>query len=152
MIRLEKELKGKGAVLKTTVDIWVNQSTGEIIEATEITKKIGRNGFMITYLSTILELLDSLGTKKMKVVKYILQNMDKSSNMILITTRELAEKTGTSFTTVTETLKTLENTKIIARKVGVIMISPNLVHKGSESKERALLTRFQEINGTDDDI
>lgn len=142
---MDKEIKGKSAVIKSNIDVWINQTTGEVIEATEITKKVGRNGFMITYLSTIIELLDTMGTKRMKVVKYILQNMDKSNNMLLITSRELSEKTETSLKTVTDALKILETHKIIARKVGVIMISPNLIHKGSENKERALLTRFEEL-------
>jgi DNA-binding transcriptional regulator YhcF (GntR family) len=144
---MEKEIRGKNGILKSNLDTWVNQTTGEIVQATEITKKVGRNGFMITYLSTIIELLDTLGTKKMKVVKYILQNMDKSNNLLIITTRELAEQTNTSSKTVTETLKLLQDSKIIVRKVGVIMISPTLVHRGNEGKERALLTRFTEIGG-----
>lgn len=66
--------------------------TGEIFEVDDIVKKTPRNGFMITYLTAIVQLIDSLGNKKMQVVKYILENMDKSTNTLIITTRELSEK------------------------------------------------------------
>ncbi len=139
------EIKKDNSVLKSEIHTWTNNVTGEVVEATEISKKVGRQGFMITYLSAIITMIDSLGTKKMKVVKYILENMDKSNNLLIITSRELAEKTETSLKTVTDTLKSLEDSNIITRKVGIIMISPYLIHKGNEGKERVLMTRFNDF-------
>lgn len=127
---------------------WQNLESGEIIETDEIIKKTPRNGFMITYLSAIIQLIDSLGNKKMQVVKYILANMDKSTNSLIITTRELSEKSGVSIKTVIETLKTLEDAQIIARRTGAIMVHSNLVHRGSENKEKYLLARFQEFDNS----
>ena len=124
---------------------WKNLETGEIIETDEIVKKTGRNGFMITYLSAIIQLIDSLGNKKMQVVKYILDKMDKSTNTLIITTQELADKSQVSKKTVIETLKTLEDAKIIARRTGAIMIHSNLIHRGNENKEQYLLARFKEF-------
>ena len=124
---------------------WKNLETGEIIETDEIVKKTGRNGFMITYLSAIIQLIDSLGNKKMQVVKYILDKMDKSTNTLIITTQELADKSKVSKKTVIETLKTLEDAQIIARRTGAIMIHSNLIHRGNENKEQYLLARFKEF-------
>jgi DNA-binding MarR family transcriptional regulator len=118
--------------------------TGEIFEADDLIKKTDRNGFMITYLTAIIQLIDTLGNKKMQVVKYILANMDKSTNTLIITTRELAKKSDVSLQTVVETLKTLENAQIIARKTGAIMIHSSLIHRGNKGKEQYLLARFQE--------
>ena len=67
-----------------------------------------RNGFMITYMGAVISLIEKLGTKKMTVVKYILENMSKSENTLIITTKELAEKTQVSKPVVLETLKMLE--------------------------------------------
>lgn len=119
---------------------WQQDGTIEKISA-----KFERNGFMITYLSAIINLIDNLGNKKMQVVKYILKNMEKSNNTLIITSRELAEKSGTSLQTVTETLKTLEDAGIIKRRTGAIMIHSDLIHRGSANKEKALLTRFEEF-------
>ncbi|MDO6634326.1 replication/maintenance protein RepL [Bacillus thuringiensis] len=120
--------------------------TGEIFEVDDIVKKTPRNGFMITYLTAIIQLIDTLGNKKMQVVKYILANMDKSTNTLIITTRELSEKSEVSIKTVVETLKTLEQAQIITRRTGAIMMHPSLVHRGKDSKEKYLLARFRDFN------
>ena len=125
---------------------WINKDTGEEIEADEIVNKTGRKGFMITYLSTIIHLLDVVGNKKMQVIKYILENMDISSNTLIITTTELSKKSKVSRQIVSDTLKILESSNIIKRKTGAIMIHPELLHRGNKDKERILLTRFQEFD------
>src|SRR5699024_2172360 len=131
-------------VLYNGTSTWVNKETGEEIVPDDDIKKTGRNGFMITYLSAIVQLIDNIGNKQMQVVKYILENMDKSTNTMIITTRKLAIKSKTSRQTVIETLKILEEAQIIARKTGAIMIHSSLIHRGNESKEKYLLARFQE--------
>lgn len=137
------------SILKFECDIWVNQRTGEVIETTEIMKPISRQGFMITYLTEIIKLIDELGNKKMQIVKYILENMDKSSNSMFCTVRELSEWTKTSKQTVQDTLKILERAGIIQRRTGGLMVNPKLIHRGSNTKEKALLTRFYEFVGNE---
>ena len=132
------------------IDQWVNTRTGEVITANQIVKKTSRNGFSITYLSAIINLIEVLGNKKMQVVKYILNNMDKTTNTLLTTTRELSEKSNVSRRLVIDTLKILENAQIITRRTGAIMIHPNLIHKGNEEKHKFLLTRFEEFNDEDE--
>jgi len=141
---MPKQIK-ENATLYTGTSTWVNKETGEEITTTDIVKKTGRNGFMITYLSSIINLMDKLGNKKMIVVKYLLENMDKSTNTLIITTQKLSDKTKVSRPIVSETLKILENANIITRQTGAIMISPELVHRGSEEKEKFLLARFEEF-------
>lgn len=141
----KKEIK-REVLIKQETDVWINQRTGEMLEATEILKPVGRQGFMITYLSEIIRLLDKLGNKKMIIVKHILTNMEPATNTYLTTTRELAQKTNTCLQTVTDTLKILEEANIIQRRLGAIMINPRLVHRGTDEKEKALLTRFYDFN------
>lgn len=138
------------SVIYQGIDEWVNTRTGEVITANQIIKKTSRNGFSITYLSAIINLIEVLGNKKMQVVKYILSNMDKSTNTLLTTTRELSEKSNVSRKVVIDTLKILENAQIINRRTGAIMIHPNLIHKGNEGKHKFLLTRFEEFNDNDE--
>ena len=123
---------------------WINKETGEEITTNDIVKKTSRSGFMITYLSAIINLMDRLGNKKMQVVRYILEHMDKSTNTLIITTPELATKAKVSRPIVSETLKILESANIIARRTGAIMIHSDLIHRGNEEKEKYLLTRFEE--------
>lgn len=130
----------------------VNPETGEIIsEPTEVNvlvKKISRNGFAITYLSDLVRLIDTIGNKKMKVVKYILEKMD-STNKLTETTTEIAKHCEVSRMVVSDTLKLLEEVGFVARKTGVVMLSPKIIHKGNAQRERFLLTKFREIQYPD---
>ena len=140
------KVKKEDNVLYAGADEWVNTRTGQVITANQIIKKTDRNGFMITYLSSIINLIETLGNRKMQVVKYILENMDKSTNTLVITNRELAEKPKVSLDTVSKTIATLKKAKIITTRTGAIMITPELIHKGNKSKEQYLLTKFQEFD------
>lgn len=151
-MKLLPNQKKENSVLYSGKSVWVNKETGEEIVTDEVIKKTPRNGFMITYLSAIIQLIDSLGNKKMQVVKYVLNNMDKSTNSLIITTRELALKSDVSIKTVVETLKVLEEAQIVVRKTGAIMIHSSLLHRGNESKEQYLLARFQEWENGENNI
>lgn len=124
------------------------QPTGEIKVVDEFESEINtkRNGFMITYMTAVISLIEKLGTKKMQVVKYIFENMSKSENTLIITTRELSKATKVSKPVVLETLKILEESNLVSRKTGAIIVSAKLMHRGSEEKERYLMTRFHAFN------
>lgn len=123
-----------------------NQPIGEPQDVNVLVKEISRSGFMITYLADLVSLIDTIGNKKMKVVKYILSHMD-SNNKLSETTEEIAEHCGVSRMTVHETLKLLENAQFIARKTGTVMLSPKIAHKGNAKREHYLMTKFYEIGG-----
>lgn len=116
----------------------------EIKKVDVVIKEVPRQGFAITYLSSIVQMIDAIGNKKLAVVKYILEHMD-SNNKLTETASEIAEHTGISRVTVSETLKLLQSAGVIARKVGVVMLSPKLAHKGNAKRERYLLTVFKEL-------
>ena len=120
--------------------------TGEIKEVDVVIKPTSRHNFYIAYLTAIIQMIDSIGNQKMKVVKYILKNMD-SNNKLNETTAEISKHSGVSEKTVIETLKLLEKADIIARKTGLVMLSPKFVHKGNVQKERFLMTKFYELQG-----
>lgn len=146
MKRIKNQYKIETRTSFEGVSTWVNQETGETITTTDIHKKTSRQGFMITYLSSFVELMDILGTKKFQIVKYILENMERSNNSLIITTTELATKTKTSRKTVSETLKLMQESGLIERRTGAIMINPKLVHQGTNQKEKYLLTKFEAFN------
>lgn len=126
----------------------IDPNTGEVIGDVRavdvIIKEVSRTGFAITYLSTIIRMIDTIGNKKMQVVKYILQSMD-SNNKLSETVREIAKGSGCSIQTVQDTLKMLEECQIIARKTGTVMLSPKLAHKGNAKREKFLMTKFIEL-------
>lgn len=137
---MENKTKFKGQ------SVWVNQQTGETRVVDEFEKTVGRKErFMITYLAEIIELIETLGNKKMQVVKYILSNMDKNTNTLISTTRELATNSGVSHNTVLDTLKQLEEANIIHRRTGVIMVSPKLMNNKKASGEATMMIKYKEF-------
>lgn len=133
-------------------EVWVNQITGEIREVDAFERSVGRKeAFMITYLGEIINMIETIGNKKMQVVKYILTNMCKTNNVLVITTRELAEECNMSTRTVTETLKLLENSGIIERRTGAIMVSPKLMNNWRGGKEATMMVKYQEFSGDDEE-
>lgn len=133
------------------VDQEGNPISGEIKKVDVVVKEVPRVGFAITYLSSIVNMIESIGNKKMQVVKYILQKMD-SNNKLSETVREISKGSGCSIQTVNDTLKLLEGCNIIARKTGTVMLSPRLAHKGNAARERLLMAKFYEIKDTDETI
>lgn len=109
-----------------------------------VIREVPRTGFAITYLSTIIQMIESIGNKKMQVVKYLLGKMD-TNNKLVETVREISQNSGCSLQTVNDTLKILESCGIVARKTGCVMLSPKLVHKGNAQRERYLMTKFLEV-------
>ena len=120
----------------------------EIKKVDVIVKEIPRSGFAITYLSTIVQMIELVGNKKMQVIKYVLQHMD-SNNKLSETVREISTGCNCSLQTVNDTLKILENAGIIARKTGTVMLSPKLIHKGNAQRERFLMTKFFAIKDSE---
>lgn len=145
--------KGREAYVK--IDSKALQETGEIhiigepILADEVVKKVDRNGFEITYLAYFLDLFDKLGGKRYTVFKYIIENKS-SENTLIITVRELAEKTNTSTRTVQDTLKLLKEAGLIKTRTGAIMLVPKLAHRGSNRKEAYLMQKFETF--TDEEV
>lgn len=137
----------KDRTIYTGREVWVNQATGEVREVDAFERSVGRKeAFMVTYLGEIINMIETLGNKKMQVVKYILANMCKTNNTLIITTRELAEKCGVGHNTVLETLKLLEKTNIIERRTGSIMVSPKLMNNWKAGKEATMMVKYQEFS------
>lgn len=119
--------------------------TGEPIIADETAGGQEGQQVEITYLTYLVDLFDKLGGKKYTVFKYILAHKS-AENTLIITTRELARKTETSVQTVTDTLKLLEESGLIARKTGAIMLLPKVAHRGNDRREAYLMQKFVEFD------
>ena len=60
------------------------------------------------------------GSKRIDVVKYILENRNRSDNTVLITQKELAKKSQTSYQTVNHTIKILKEANFLSQIVQAI--------------------------------
>ena len=86
-----------------------------------------------------------LGTKKMEVFCYLLDNKD-GQNQINTTQRKIAKETDCSVVTVNETIRTLTDAGLLTRKGTVYMVSPNLMVKGNQVREAYLMRKFVEMD------
>lgn len=139
----------KERTVYTGREIWVNQATGEVREVDAFERPVGREEpFMIAYMSEIINMIETLGTRKMLVVKYILKEMCKTNNTLVATVREIANDLEMSTATVNRTLKLLEDANIIRRKTGAIMLSPHFMNNWKSTKEASMMIKYMEF-GTD---
>ncbi|HDJ5793193.1 TPA: replication/maintenance protein RepL [Staphylococcus aureus] len=127
-------------------ETYVNQETGEVLEVDKIYRQQVQGNFVKAYIKGLVMMLDVVGGSKLKVVNYLLDNLRLSDNKLIATTREIADNTKTSPTTVTDTLKTLEKGNVIKRRTGVIMLNPEILLRGDDNKHRHLLVEFREFD------
>ncbi|KWU89717.1 Replication and maintenance protein [Salmonella enterica subsp. enterica serovar Kentucky] len=114
----------------------INRETGVVLEVDKIYRQQVQGNFVKAYIKGLVMMLDVVGGSKLKVVNYLLDNLRLSDNKLIATTREIADNTKTSPTTVTDTLKTLENGNVIKRRTGVIMLNPEILLRGDDNKHK----------------
>lgn len=132
-------------------ETYVNEDTGEIIEVDKLYRKQVQGNFVKAYIKGLIMMLDVVGGGKAKVVNYLLDNLRLSDNKLIATTRDIAKQTKTSPTTVTDTLKALEDGNVIKRRTGVIMLNPEILIRGDDDKHRHLLIEFEDFDRTDEE-
>jgi len=125
----------------------LNPDTGEVIETVVIEKKVEQDfNFFKVWLLDLLNILEVVGTKKMKVVNYIFENFNTQENLFIGTHDEISKKLNISRPVVSQTFKLLiDSGLLIKRNNGVYMINPNIIVKGSTGKRMNLLVKYNEI-------
>lgn len=122
-----------------------DMSTGEVIEIDYIQKKVHhdlKGGWRRVYLADFLEVLLSIGNAKIKILEFLLSNLD-SNNKLNLTMREVSKRTKISYQTTWNTFKEVERAGLI-KKVGTAwVVMPNFVSTfGSDKKNARLLTEY----------
>lgn len=138
--RLKTTIKKTKVIGKET---YINQQTGEIQEMNviDITENTDAN-FHKIWLGHILAALDIIGSQKIKVLNYFLENMNKE-NLIVATQRKIADDTKTSIQTVSLTIKALKEANILVQvQSGVYRINPNVIFKGYNNSRMNILYRY----------
>jgi DNA-binding transcriptional ArsR family regulator len=96
------------------------------------------------WLAHLLDTLELLGNKKIKVICWLLEKRDKVSNLVIASQRAIAEEMGVSLPTVTSTLRELQKANIIVKvQDGVYRLSPDVIFKGKHETRMNVLYRYQ---------
>jgi predicted transcriptional regulator len=123
----------------------VDPQTGEIIPCEIISQDVqGRRNFYIMYMSNMMKLFDIFGGQKYKLLEFIIDNMDSEQKLVM-TIKEISQKSHISRQTVIDTLRILEQNNLIVRKTGCIMLNPKLFNNKSTSGEQSLLIKYNQI-------
>ena len=126
---------------------YINQETGEIIETVVIEKNIEQDfNFHKVWIIDIMNIIGEMGNKKIKIIEYILENMNKD-NIVYFTYSKLEKDVGVSRPIVVDTIKNLIEKNFMKRiQTGVYQVNPDLVVKGSTGKRINLLIQYKNID------
>ncbi|MEZ8495230.1 replication/maintenance protein [Vibrio genomosp. F6] len=126
-------------------ETYLNQSTGELVEMNVIESKATDFNFEKIWFSHILQALDCLGSKKIKVVTWLLENKD-NKNRIIATQRKVSESCGVSLQTVADVIKILTKADVIRmEQQGVYILNPDVVFKGSNHQRMNILIKYKNL-------
>ena len=129
-------------------DVWINQRTGEIIETQTLSKQVKGDvdvGFEKLWVGHILEAVDEVGNAKMKVLFWLIRNKDQG-NMVRATLDEIAQKTGSSRSTVARLMASLRRANVVRLEYGGRwMLNPAVVFKGGHTRRMNVLIRYQSM-------
>lgn len=131
--------------ISSKVETWINQETGEVRQVQEIEVKATDKGFDKVWLGMILAVLEIIGSKKIDVIKYLLENRSRTENTVTVSQNKIAKDVGVSVQTVNDTMKKLEAADFIHRIVpGHYRINPAVIWRGSHMGRMAIMAKFSE--------
>ena len=116
-------------------DVWINQRTGEIIEAQTLTKEVKGDvdvGFEKLWVGHILEAVDEVGNAKMKVL-FLAHSQQGPREHGQGDSDDIAAKTGSSRSTVARLMASLRKANVVRLEHGGRwMLNPAVVFKGAQ--------------------
>jgi len=126
-------------------ETYINAVTGELheMQVMEVTER--DSNFQKLWVGQILEAVDALSTKRLKIVLWLIQESARHRNLIPMTVRQMADELRVSKVTVNKTLVLLEAHDIIRRETGRVWVNPDVVYKGGTNGRLEILTRYRAV-------
>ena len=121
---------------------YINQDSGEIEDFQVVNIEEIDFNFHKIWLNHIINSLDLIGNQKTRLAFWIVDNLDKE-NKLTMTYRQISEKSGISYQTVSRTMKSLiENNFLQQINQGAYRINPNIIFKGTRSGRLNVLYQY----------
>ena len=96
------------------------------------------------WLGHIIQSIDLIGNQKTKLAFWILDNLN-SENQLIMTQRKIAENTGMSTKTVSQTIKALIDSNFLIKiNSGAYRVNPDVMFKGGKNQRLNVLLQYQE--------
>jgi predicted transcriptional regulator len=129
-------MKVKYAGRKTFYDENGNPIEMEVIQKHYDT--IDKRRWRRVVLTDFLEVLEQIGNKKIKVLEYLIDNMN-SNNEIDLSQREIAEATKISIQTINTTMKALTEANVIKKIKRKYVLNTKIVSAFGSTEKNAML-------------
>lgn len=129
---------------------YINVNTGEIreMQVIETQENDKDSNFYKLFMRDFIRTIDIVSNKKTKVCYWIIDNINKD-NQLLYSYRQIATKTGISYSTVAETMKALINSDFLRKSGKILIVNPNIIFKGSASRRANILHTYQQAETGD---
>ena len=126
---------------------WVNTETGETKVFAVIDKEVYADvNFYKVWLLDLITVMDKIGNKKLKVLNYILSNIEPSTNQFGGTIREIAKNINVSTPVVNSTIKLLLEVDFFRKiRTGTYQINPEIMVRGRANKRMNLMIKYNEL-------
>lgn len=123
---------------------YINTATGEV-ETMNVTTVEERDfNFTKVWLNDLLSKLGIISNKKTQFAYWFLDNLNRE-NMVCMTYRQLAEKSKTSYETVSNTMSALIGANFIVKvNAGCYMVNPDVLFKGTKNSRENLLIQYND--------
>lgn len=135
-------------------ETYIKQDTGELREMQVIDIEERDANFHKLWLGHILNSIDLIGNQKTRLAFWILDHLD-SNNLLPMTQRQIADKSGISYQTVSRTLQALIDSNFLQRiNQGAYRVNPDVLFKGGKNARMNVLLQYRdgtaEENGSND--
>ena len=122
---------------------YVDSLTGEVETMQVISIEERDFNFHKIWLKSILSTFDLIGNKKVKLAMWIIDHLD-SENKLIGTQRAIANQAGCSLSTVSETMKSLQEADFLQKiNSGAYRINPDIIFKGSRTDRMNVLFEYR---------
>ena len=123
----------------------INQYTGETIPMQVINIEDRNFNFHKIWLQHFANSIDGISNQKLKLTFWIIDNLNKE-NQLIMTQRQISEKSGISIKTVSRTMQALQNGDppfLVKINGGAYMVNPNIIWKGSHKNRMGIIYDYE---------
>ncbi|WP_026747106.1 replication/maintenance protein RepL [Listeria monocytogenes] len=132
-------------------ETYIKQDTGEIKEMNVINVEERDANFHKLWLGHIIQSLDLIGNKKIKVLNFIMNNLN-SENYFLMTQQEMEKELGISRKTISDTMKALQESDFLTLvRSGTYRINPDVLFKGGKNNRLSVLIEYHDQKNKETD-
>lgn len=123
----------------------INPYTGEMEDFEVVSVEDRDFNFHKVWLESIINSMDLLGNQKTRLAFWIIQHLNKE-NQLVMTQRQISERSGISLKTVSVTMKALLDSNFL-RKIngGAYCVNPDVLFKGTRNGRMNVLIQYNSL-------